>query len=498
MAVPIGGFRPADGVLFYTQNHNRNYENLLLDVRSRLLETQDTRTRQTYRVVPRNYGNIDEEMLAERNSVVNTPNSNAAYTNHPGPLGPGQYSHAQGTPFFLEQIFANNERYVGLVASNVGTAMTIGTNRSDIPTDLYVGQIIEVNGEARTITAIGATPTATQGYSITLNAAFSTNAPIGSMTLIKGRDDVNPHLTEAYRPTDKYGSYIIDENRYQVDRNHGLIRYRPSIGSFSPANAIWHPENTIGVAYHFGKMVQVQTVPPPAGPGAALPGGDLDDGVQDNEVLGQPIDPLLTTQNPAATVADAANLTNFILPAPDGQYSNIRVSAPAGVSFEVELNGAKLAIVSAGGSVLIPFYDPDHTNDHLKANQNIDPDVYIQRFIKEGANHLVVKATRTASAAGATGIRVEGVFNGVDMSTGAVAATGKPHPAVSVHTLDWSASRHSVLGIVGKVDFDLGDRIALEDINDEVQKAQGVLESLTTIIAGTDINAFQSLLNVLK
>lgn len=496
--VAVGGFRPVDGALFYT--NTQHYEHLLLDVRTRMLEAQDTRTRQSYKAVARNYGNIEEEMFSERTVNVTTPNSNANYNQA---LGDGVYAMNQGTPLFLEQMFTNNTRYAGLVGVNIAppavstaTQIFVGTNMFDLPTEFHVGEEVEINGEQRTVASF-TPPTATTPAILNLANALSAAPPIGSLVVIKGREYANPHLNETYRVTDKFSSYIVDDNRYQIDRNNGIIRYRPSppVGTAAP-ESIWHPEDAINVPYYFGKMIPVKVAPPPAGPGPT-PGPD--DGVVGNEQLGNPTDPVLQTAGPANITTPAGPLlTSFNLAPPDGQYSNIRITVPTGVSVEVELNGAKIAIQHSGGTFIIPFFDPNYENDQLKANESIDPDVYIQRFVKAGDNNLVIKATRTAAAAGNAGVRVEGMFNGVDLETGAIAATGKPHASISVHTLDWSASRNSILGIVGKLDFDLGDRIALEDVSDEIAKAQGVLESLTTLIAGTDINQFQSMLSVIK
>ncbi len=487
--VAVGGARALDGALFYT--NTTQYENLLLDIRTRMLETQDIRTRQSYKAVIRNYGNIEEEMFAERSTNVTTPSANANYNN---PLGDGVYAMAQGTPLFAEQMYTNNTRYAGLVAvASTANTINVGTNMYDLPTTFHVGEEIEINGEQRTVTGV-TQPTATTGAILNLGTALSAAPPIGSLVVIKGRELVNPHLNETYRVTDKYSSYVVDQNRYQIDRNQGYVRYRPStpVGASTDARSIWHPEDAINVPYYFGKMIPVKIAPPPAGP--------TTDGVTGNEELGNPVDPVLQTALPASLDTPVAGtLTNFpILTPPDGQYSNIRITVPTGVSVEVELNGAKLAVQHTGGTFTIPFFDPNYENDQLKANESIDPDVYIQRFVKAGDNNLVIKATRTSAANGNAGVLVEGVFNGVDLTTGALAATGKPHAAISVQTSDWSASRHSILGIVGKVDFDLGDRIALEDSSDEIAKAQGVLESLTTLIAGTDINQFQSMLSVIR
>lgn len=476
MAVPISGLRAIDGALFYT--NTRQYENCLLDLRTRMLDAVDHRTRETYKAAPRNYGNLDEEMFSEQDTNVITPNTLTTY------------NLRQGTPLFLEQMFASNTRYVTLAGSgSTATNIVLGTNANDNRTQLYVGQEIEINGEVRTVTGYTAATATTAGQA-TVAPGFTAAPPSGSVVYIKGREYVNPHLNESYRVTDKYGSYVVDNNRYQVDRDFGLIRYRPDSGQstvngLSAANSVWHPQNTRFVPYYFGKMVPVRNVPPAAGPST--------DGVANNEELGNPVDPVLATAAPTV-------LTNFGLPAPDGEYSNIRITGAPGVTIQVELNGAILAISDGTNTnqVTIPFFDPDHTNDQLKANQSIDPDIYIQRFIKEGNNHLVIKAIRTSATATDNGIRVEGTFNGVDLSTGAIAATGRPQSSQSVETLDWSASRNSILGIVGKLDFDLGDRIALENSNDEIFKAQGVLESLTTIIAGTDINQFQSILSVIR
>lgn len=505
--VAVGGHRPVDSGAFYT-NHG-NYEATLLDVRTRMLETQDTRTRQTYITEVLNYGNIEQEMRAERTVNVTTPKTE------------GTYAMQQDTPMFVHTKFTSNTRMTGLTANaSNATTLTYATNSTDAQAQPYVGQVIEVNGEERVIQSF-TLPTATAPGTITLESALSQAPPIGSLILFKGRDYVNPHLSETYRITDKYGSYILDDNRYQIDRANGLVRYRPTRGNQAGAlsgawdatnrtNSIWHPEAALNTPYYFGKMIPVK-VPPPA-PNTNLVPADTPAGA---EIVGAVNDPVASGSNgPAAEPGLGGGLsTTFGLPFPDGEYSNIRVTAPPGISFEVELNGTKLAVAHNGGSVLIPFFDPDYENDQQKANEHIDPDIYIQRFIKAGNNHLVIKATQQADANGnaasgnATGIRVQGFFNGVNLETGAVASNAadpqnltniKPHAADSVRTLDWSVSRHSVLGIVGKINFRLGDQIALEDTNDEIQKAQGVLESLSTIIAGTDINQFQSLLSIIR
>ncbi len=485
MVVPAGGFRPANGLLLYHQTGD-NYELSLMDIRSRMLEAQDIRTRQTYVAGILNYGNVQQEMFSERDVYTKTPSSNQAYTSSPDPdvtttfMGPGNYKLKQGTPLFAETMYASNTRYVGLVA-NASTANVInyGTNQADVFSDLYVGQQVEINGEMRTVTAYTA-PGAAPGQ-ITVNPPLSQAPPLGSLLLIKGRDVVNPHLNEIYRVTDKYSSLIVDQNRYQVDRNEGIVRYRPDAGTL--ATSIWHPGDT-GAAnqnsepFYFGRLMNVKIVPPAAGPST--------DGILNNEELGAPDDSVATGLNGASL---PTVLTSFVRPG-EGQFSNIRITAPAGVYFEVELNGAKIAISHNGGQLTIPFFDPNHQNDQLKANEGIDPDIYIQRFIEAGTNTLAIKAVRTATATGNSGIRVEGTFNGVNLATN--------NSPTSVNTLDWSTSRHSILGIAGKIEFQLGDRIALEDVNDEIQKAQGVLESLTTIIAGTDVNQFQSILSVIR
>lgn len=487
--VAISGGRPVDGALFY--GNNRDYENTLLELRSRMLEGQRIRTRQTYHVTARNFGNVEEEMFAEVTSSVVTPNTNTAY------------AHARGTPLFLEQEFADNDRFVALSAQgSTASVIVVGTNNKDLYSQIHVGETIQINGELRKVSAFTA-PTANSPGSISVSVPFSTAPVIGAQVLIKGREYVNPHLNETYRVTDKYGSNIVDSNRFQVDRDTGVIRYRPT-NATQDADSIWHPENAVDTPYYFGKLITVKTPPPAAGP--------TTDGITGNEVLGDITDPVPSGSAPGVTpvVAPQAPPTNtgqmaapFItgygLPQPDGEFSNIRVTTPPGVSFTVELNGAVLAVVSNGGSVTIPFFDPNPQNDQLKANQGIDPDIYIQRFVKSGNNELVIKATRTNGTT-ATGVKVEGLFNGVSLQTGAdtLTNTGKLAAYNSVMTTDWSTSRNSVLGIAGKTDFDLGDQVALQDANDEVEKIQGVLESLTTIISGTDVNQFQSILSVIK
>lgn len=488
--VAVGGSRPVDGGTFYA--NTQNYEALLLDVRSRMLELNGIQTRKTYLTNVLNYGNLDEEMSAEIDRVVRTPNSNAAYTNT------GDYDLRAGTPLFIENMFANSVRYIGLTASG-STNNNIVFDPNRLEGDFTVGTEVEINGDVRTITGIA-------GNSFSLNAALSSPPGIGSLILVKGREYVNPFLNETYRVTDRYGSYSVDENRYQVDRINGLIRYRPTTGLSSTAalppgglgtptplpaggaftDYIWHPEGLRNVPYHFGKMIPVRTTPPPA---VAPPVGGLTDPPVGPEELGNPVDPVASGSEPLVPIAGPGVTTNFNLSPPDGEYSNIRISSPPGVTYEVELNGAKLAINNTGGIITIPFFDPVYQNDQLKANESIDPDVYIQRFIKAGNNHLVIRATQTNSAS-SRGIRVEGIFNGVDLST--------TDSYESINTLDWSASKRSVLGIVGKIEFRLQDQVALEDTNDALQKAQGVLASLTTIIAGTDTNQFKSIISVIR
>lgn len=478
--VAVGGGRPVDGGTFYA--NTQNYEAVLLDVRSRMDELNGIQTRKTYLTSVLNYGNLDEEMSAELTSAVRTPSANANYTNNG--LGAGSYSLRAGTPLFIENMFASSVRYMGLSAvGSTASAIVIDPTRTE--GDFVAGMEIEVNGDVRTITSIA-------GNTLNLNQPLSANPGIGSHILIKGREYVNPFLNESYRVTDRYSSYLVDETRYQVDRVHGLVRYRPRNGSSVAGAApggplpnggindyVWHPESALNTPYYFGKMVPVRTTPPSA---VAPPGGVLSNPPLGPEELGNPVDPVAS--NAAPNVATAFNL-----PAPDGEYTNIRISSPPGVTYEVELNGAKLAINNTGGVITIPFFDPNHQNDQLKANESIDPDIYIQRFIKEGNNHLVIRATQTDSAT-STGIRVEGMFNGVDLST--------TNSHQSINTLDWSASKRSVLGIVGKIEYKLQDQVAMEDTNDELQKAQGVLASLTTIIAGTDTNQFKSILSVIR
>lgn len=485
--VAVGGGRPVDGGTFYA--NTQNYEAVLLDVRSRMNELNGIQTRKTYLTTILNYGNLDEEMSAEIDDLVRTPSANGAYANG------GDYNLRAGTPLFAENMFSNAVRYMGLSATGSGTT-TINFDPTRLEGEFYVGMEVEINGETRTIDSIA-------GNSFDLSDPLSNPAGIGSLILIKGREYVNPYLNEAYRVTDRYNSYAVDDHRYQVDRIHGLIRYRPATGLSSTAvtpsgNAgtalpngvftdyVWHPEGARNTPYYFGKMVPVRVVPPPA---VAAPGGVLSNPPTGPEELGNPVDPVASGSENGVPIAGPTVTTNFNLPLPDGEYSNIRISSPPGVTYEVELNGAKLAVSNTGGVITIPFFDPNFQNDQLKANESIDPDIYIQRFIKEGNNHLSIRATQTDSAS-SRGIRVEGIFNGVDLST--------TDSYESINTLDWSASKRSILGIVGKIEFKLQDQVALEDTNDNLQRAQGVLASLTTIIAGTDTNQFKSILSVIR
>lgn len=481
--VAVGGSRPPEGMIF----SYGNLEHTLLSVRTQMLESQEIRTRQAYISVARNYGDINSEMQMERDSVVTTPNSGTNYTLR------------SGTPMFIESMRADSVKYMGLVSNNGASTTTsffmppspgAVPNPFQVPNhvgQLYAGQIVEVNGEQRTVQSVNLATGQVNLAAPPLAAA----PPIGTPVLVRGRDFYNPHLTSVHRVTDKYRSHIIDEHRYQVDRTSGVIRYRPMAGTL--ANSIWHPEAQTNKPYYFGRAIPIRQVPPPAGPG---PASGVDDGIPNNEQLGEPDDIPATglSSDPANAAFNATTLTSFGRAYPDGEFTNIIITAPAGVSVEVEINGGKVAIDSSGGTINIPFFDPDHTNDNIKANDGIDPDLYIQRFLKVGLNHISIKAIETAgapgNAAGQNGIRVQGIFNGVDLDTSA--------SATSVNTTDWSTSQHSILGIAGKVDFDLGDRVALEDVNDEVQKGLGVLESLTTIIASTDVNALNSLLSVIR
>jgi hypothetical protein len=486
--VAVGGFSTVNGNIMPFGD----LEHVLMQLRAHGLDTQEIKTRAAYRSVPRNYGNVDLEMTAEMPRTINTSHGNNIAYNMP-----------VGTPLFIETMRGDSDRYVALVsASPAANQIQIDRVQSPMESQLHVGEEIEINGEQRTITAIGV---AGNTLTVTVVPAFTNLVggvvPLGSTIVIKGHDYANPHLSPVHRLTDKYGSNIIDDNRYQIDRVSGRIRYRPSFGTL--ANSVWHPETQLNKPYYFGREMSIRRTPPPAGPGVItlpLPAAQTDvlDSVTGNEVLGHPDDPVSSGSN--AAIALPGVTTNFGRAYPDGEFSNISISAPAGVTFEVELNGAKLAVFSdpttpGGGNVIIPFFDPDFNNDQLKGSRNVDPDIYIQRFLKEGNNNLVIKATSTT--AGSNGIRVEGTFNGIDLETGAVAGT-KPHSATSVIASDWSASQHSILGVAGFVNFELGDRIALEDVNDEVQKMQGVLESLSTLIAGIDINQLTSLLSVIK
>jgi hypothetical protein len=484
--VPVGGYSTVNGNIMPFGD----LEHVLMQLRAQALETQEVRTRAAYRTVPRNYGDIGLEMTAELTRNVLTPSGSG-----------NPYSMAVGTPIFAETMRGDSDRYVGLVsASAASNQIQLDRSQTPLETQLHIGESIEVNGEQRTITGIGVVGNV---MTVTVGPAFTNLVggvvPLGSTVVIKGHDFANPHLTPVFRITDKYGSNIVDDNRYQVDRLSGRIRYRPSFGSL--ADSIWHPDAQLNKPYYFGREISIRRTPPPAGPPDPPLGAG--DGVANNEQLGVRDDPVASGSNPLIPIAAPNVLTTYGRAYPDGEFSNIRITAPPGVTFEVELNGAKLAVfsdVSAGGATLIiPFFDPDFNNDQLKGSQSIDPDIYIQRFLKDGDNNLVIKATSTI--AGNNGIRVEGVFNGVNLETGPILAPNpnpKPHSAASVIASDWSASQHSILGIAGKITFDLGDRTALEDVNDEVQKAQGVLESLTTLIAGIDVNQLTSLLSVIK
>lgn len=491
--VAVGGYRTVNGNIMPFGH----LEHTLMHLRAQNLENQEIRTRSSYISVARNYGDISLEMTAELTRATRVPSN---ITN---------YNLLAGTPLFIETMRADSVRYTALVsASSAANVITIDNAQTPFESRIHVGQVVEVNGEQRTVTNINQIGNSLE---LTLNANLTHHGvgpvPIGSLVLISGHDYANPHMNAVHRVTDKYGSPIIDDNRYQVDRATGRIRYRPSAGTV--ANSIWHPEALLNKPYYFGRAIDIRRTPPPAGP--PDPPNGIGDGVPNNEGLGMPDDPVASGSNSSVPIAapgtGAGQITNFGRTYPDGEFSNIRITAAPGVTFEVELNGAKLAIFSdpsatAPVSVTIPFFDPNFNNDQLKASQNVDPDIYIQRFLKEGANHLVIKAT--ATQAGNNGIRVEGIFNGVNLETGPAAeqvigrGNPKPHSAVSVIPSDWSVSQHSILGIAGKVDFDLGDRIHLEDVNDEVQKTQGVLESLTTLIAGIDVNQLNSLLSVIK
>lgn len=474
--VAVGGYRPADGIIYFNGNH----EHVVLDIRAKLLEQQRIQSRSAYRTVARNYGDVSLEMFAER-SLIDYGGGNDARAISPSSNSP--YNILSGTPLFIETMRNDVVDHVGLIRSGgAGTTFTMDT--ADVINKLHIGEIIEISGQSRTITNI---VDAAGVSTITVNAAITTD--IGDMVLQRGMDYRNPHLNEVYRVTDKYGSFNLDNERYQVDRINGIVRYRPSVGQ--NGLDMWHPEDdpTLGInnlrkPYYFGRQFTVSTLPPVAGDVAA--GG---------EGLGIPVDPVTATDGPGVTTA-------FGFPTPNGEYSNIHLTVPPGMSYEVELNGAKLALgyngTNANQTIIIPFFDPNHTNDYLKADR-IDPDIYISRFVVEGVNNLAIRASRGQFDSDADGIldtdtdrgiSVQGVFNGVDLDSG--------NSAVSNDATDWSVSQHSILGIAGKIDFDFGDRITMENVNDEIQKIQGALESLTTIIAATDVNQLDTILSVIR
>jgi hypothetical protein len=485
--VAVGGFHPAQGNIMAFGE----LEHVLMHLRAQNLENQEIRTRSAYRTEARNYGDISLEMTAETTQNITPPGS------------PATYSMAAGTPIFIETMRSDSVRYSGLVSAAASTtSVTLDRSQTPLESLLHTGEEVEINGEQRRINNV---VVAGNTITLTLANALSVVPPIGSVVLIRGRDFANPHMSAVHRVTDKYGSSIIDSNRYQVDRISGRIRYRPSAGTL--ADSVWHPENLLNKTYYFGREMSIQRIPPAAG----VPDANGGDGIVGNEELGVRDDPVASGSNPLTPIAApgtaVGQITNYGRNYPDGEFSNIRITAPQGVAFQVELNGATIAVFSNANAVgnttvTIPFFDPDFNNDQLKGAQSVDPDIYIQRFLKQGDNNLVVKAT--ATQAGNTGIRVEGIFNGVNLATGAAAFqvvgqnNPKPLSSASVIPTDWSASQFSVLGVVGKIDFELGDRIALEDVNDEVQKTQGVLEALTTLIAATDINQVRNLLSAIK
>lgn len=498
MVVPIGGSRTIPGLIYSYGEH----EHIVLDLRAKMLESNEIKTRSAYRTIPRNYGDLSMEMSAETTSNVTTPFSAVTY------------SMDASTPIFVETMRADSVAYAGM-AQGGSTTTVINLPMAPNNLGLYVGAEIEINGQTRIVQATGAT-------SITLTAALPAAPSIGSLVLLHNRRDIpNPHPNQVYRFTDKYGSAIVEGNRFQVDRETGLIRYRPlgnntglnnlATAGFTytaqndsvPAGHIWHPEALLNKNYYFGRAIEISQLPPVASAAASAV----------VEQWGE-------TTDPVASNAAPTTLTNFTLTGNNGQYSNIRVTIPPGVGVDIELNGGKLltTINTTGAAVqaTIPFFDPVYDNDHLKATENIDPDTYIQKYLKMGFNQFGIKAFATVAGNANRGVRLEGQFNGITLDTAnahvsapetgfdprqsqlAGVAYNTTTPLSYARNSDWSTSQWSVLGTAGRIEFELADRVALEDVTDQFARQTAVLESLTTIIAGTDINQVNSMFSVIR
>jgi hypothetical protein len=185
MVVPVGGGYVVGGLIMDSGN---SYENNLYSLRAKMLEVQEVQTRSAYKAVVRNFGNVDLEMFAERDVDVATPNTSDTYRLR------------AGTPMFVETMRNDVVDYVGLVTAATGNSITLEAGAA--AAKLYIGAVLEINGEQRTITNIA-------GNVVTVNSAYRTDPPTGSIAMRRGQDMVNPHLLAVNRITDKYGSNIM-------------------------------------------------------------------------------------------------------------------------------------------------------------------------------------------------------------------------------------------------------------------------------------------------
>lgn len=93
-------------------------------------------------------------------------------------------------------------------------------------------------------------------------------------------------------------------------------------------------------------------------------------------------------------------------------------------------------------------------------------DLDIQPFLKTGENQVVVETRRPTADAGDVQV-TDAVVSGIDLAT----AAG-----------NWSASRYSVLGVAGIVDFKAYEGGAIQKRADRMQRARAVLDSLTALL----------------
>lgn len=518
----VGGFRTIPGSIqpFGAIEHQ------LLDMRAKMKESNEIYHHKTQLAVARNYGDLDLEMVSERTITT----AGAAVDQIRARFSDTPYQLDAGTPLFIARSRGDVHSFAGRIGDQpvagqntaLGNGVALTLDQPASAYGLIAGKKININGEDRTITAVA-------GNTITLDLDLSVAPQQGAQITTVGRNVANPHLEPVYHVTDKYGTGYLDENRYHIDYSSGLIKYRPDNGTL--ANSIWHPEAAVDKPYYFGRKLDIQTLPPPdiLGQDNNL-GTDVIAGGSTTTVvnLTQTVAALninvgeKVTINGETRIITAAGGSSITLIAPltaaplagaqakfidrsdpvlPNNFTNLVITAPAGVVLEVQLNGGIVASTSdASRGLFVPFYDNAPDNDNLKEDESIDPDNYLYKYLKVGGNHLVIKATEP-NGLGARGVRVEGrdglgnatpapLFYGVDISTN--------NSDISADPLDWSTSQHSVLGIAGKIDFQIADRNRLEDLVDLTEQNNGVLESLTSMLSDLDINHLKSLLATVR